>query len=133
MTASVRRDGSSKFNPDNRYGIFPSAAFAWRAKNESFLKDVDAISDLKFRVGYGVTGQQDGIGNYDYISYYNLSGGTGSYQLGNTYYQMYRPGGYYYNRKWEQTATTNIALDYGLLNNRITGSIEYMLRIQQIY
>jgi TonB-dependent starch-binding outer membrane protein SusC len=128
MTASVRRDGSSKFNPDNRYGVFPSAAFAWRAKNESFLKDVDAISDLKFRVGYGVTGQQDGIGNYDYISYYNLSGGTGSYQLGNTYYQMYRPGGYYYNRKWEQTATTNIALDYGFLNNRITGSIEYYVK-----
>ncbi|MEI6086417.1 MAG: TonB-dependent receptor [Bacteroidota bacterium] len=128
MTASVRRDGSSKFNADNRYGVFPSAAFAWRAKNESFLKDVDAISDLKFRVGYGVTGQQDGIGNYDYISYYNLSGGTGSYQLGNTYYQMYRPGGYYYNRKWEQTATTNIALDYGFLNNRITGSIEYYVK-----
>jgi iron complex outermembrane receptor protein len=128
MTASVRRDGSSKFNADNRYGVFPSAAFAWRAKNESFLKNVDAISDLKFRVGYGVTGQQDGIGNYDYISYYNLSGGTGSYQLGNTYYQMYRPGGYYYNRKWEQTATTNIALDYGFLNNRITGSIEYYVK-----
>lgn len=125
LTASVRRDGSSKFNPNNRYGTFPSAALAWKIKNESFLKNVNAVSDLKLRVSYGVTGQQDGIGNYDYISYYNLSTGTGMYQLGNTYYQMYRPGGYYYNRKWEQTATTNIALDYGFLNNRITGSIEY--------
>ncbi len=125
ITASVRRDGSSKFNPNNRYGVFPSAALAWKAKNETFLKNVDVVSDLKFRVGYGVTGQQDGIGNYDYISYYNLSSATASYQLGNSFYQMYRPGGYYYNRKWEQTATTNIAMDYGFLNNRITGSIEY--------
>ncbi len=125
LTGSVRRDGSSKFNADNRYGVFPSAAFAWKMKSEDFLKDIDVISDLKFRIGYGVTGQQDGIGNYDYISYYNLSSGTGSYQLGNAYYQMYRPGGYYYNRKWEQTATSNIALDYGLFNNRVTGSIEY--------
>ncbi|MEI8073671.1 MAG: TonB-dependent receptor [Bacteroidota bacterium] len=128
LTGSIRRDGSSKFNPDNRYGVFPSAAFAWRVKNESFLKNSDAISDLKFRVGYGVTGQQDGIGYYDYISYYNLSGNTASYQLGNTYYNMYRPGGYYYNRKWEQTATTNIAMDYGFMNNRITGSIEYYVK-----
>ncbi len=128
LTASIRRDGSSKFNPNNRYGLFPSAAFAWKAKNETFLKNVDAVSDLKFRVGYGVTGQQDGIGYYDYISYYNLSGQTGSYQLGNTFYQMYRPGGYYYNRKWEQTATTNVAVDYGFLNNRLTGSIEYYVK-----
>ena len=125
LTASVRRDGSSKFNPDNRYGVFPSAAFAWKIKNASFLKNVDAVSDMKLRIGYGVTGQQDGIGNYDYISYYNLGSATASYQLGNTYYQMYRPGGYYFNRKWEQTATKNIALDYGFLNNRITGSVEY--------
>ena len=125
ITASVRRDGSSKFNPDNRYGVFPSAAFAWKLKNENFLKNVSAISDLKLRIGYGVTGQQDGIGYYDYISYYNLGTTTAQYQLGSAYYQMYRPGGYYYNRKWEQTATSNIALDYGFMNNRITGSIEY--------
>ncbi len=125
LTATVRRDGSSKFNPNNRWGTFPSAAFAWKIKNEPFLRNVDAVSDLKLRVGYGVTGQQDGIGNYDYISYYNLSNTTAQYQFGNNYYQMYRPGGYYYNRKWEQTATSNIAIDYGLFNNRITGSIEY--------
>ncbi|MDE3234406.1 MAG: TonB-dependent receptor [Bacteroidota bacterium] len=125
LTGTIRRDGSSKFNPNNRWGTFPSAAFAWRIKNESFLRSSSAVSDLKLRVGYGVTGQQDGIGNYDYISYYNLSNPTAQYQFGNNFYQMYRPGGYYYNRKWEQTATSNIAIDYGFLNNRITGTIEY--------
>ncbi len=125
LTGSVRRDGSSKFNPNNRWGTFPSAAFAWRIKEEPFLKDITAVSDLKFRLGYGVTGQQDGIGNYDYYSYYNLSTSQAQYQLGNSFYQMYRPNGYYYNRKWEQTATANVGLDFGFLNNRITGSIEY--------
>jgi TonB-linked SusC/RagA family outer membrane protein len=125
LTGSIRRDGSSKFNPNNRWGTFPSAAFAWKLKEESFLKDVKAISDLKIRASYGITGQQDGINNYDYISYYNLSGNQAQYQLGNSFYQMYRPGGYYYNRKWEQTATTNVALDYSVLNGRVSGSIEY--------
>ncbi len=125
LTGSIRRDGSSKFNPNNRWGTFPSAAVAWKIKEESFLKNINAVSDLKLRIGYGITGQQDGISDYDYISYYNLSGAQAQYQLGNNFYQMYRPGGYYYNRKWEQTATTNIALDYGFLNGRITGSIEY--------
>ncbi len=128
LTGSIRRDGSSKFSPNNRWGTFPSAAFAWKLKNEDFLKDVAIISDMKFRAGYGVTGQQDGINNYDYISYYNLSTTTAQYQFGNSFYQMYRPGGYYYNRKWEQTTTSNLALDYGFLNNRITGSIEWYYR-----
>lgn len=125
LTASIRRDGSSKFGPNTRYGNFPSVAFGWKLNNLSFFKDVKAISNLKLRLGYGVTGQQDGIGNYDYVSYYGLSDSRAQYQFGNTFYQMYRPGGYYANRKWEQTATTNIALDYGFFNNRITGSIEY--------
>ena len=125
LTASIRRDGSSKFGPNTRYGNFPSVAFGWKLNNLSFLKDAKAISNLKLRLGYGVTGQQDGIGNYDYVSYYGLSDSRAQYQFGNNFYQMYRPGGYYSNRKWEQTATTNIALDYGFFNNRITGSIEY--------
>ena len=124
FTASVRQDGSSKFNPDNRFGLFPSAAFAWKLSEESFLRNSKLISDLKLRIGYGVTGQQDGIGYYDYISYYNLSTATAQYQLGSNYYQMYRPGGYYYNRKWEQTATSNIALDFGLMDGRISGTVE---------
>ena len=125
LTGSVRRDGSSKFNTNNRWGTFPSAAFAWKIKEESFARNSKVVSDMKLRIGYGVTGQQDGIGYYDYISYYNLSSLTAQYQFGNSFYQLYRPGGYYYNRKWEQTATTNLALDYGFLNNRISGSIEF--------
>lgn len=124
ITASIRQDGSSKFNADNRFGLFPSAAFAWKLSEESFLKNSKTISDLKLRIGYGVTGQQDGIGYYDYISYYNLSSNTAQYQFGNSFYQMFRPGGYYFNRKWEQTATTNIALDFGLLDGRISGTVE---------
>jgi len=128
LTGSIRRDGSSKFSPANRWGNFPSGAFAWKIKNESFLSNVAAISDLKIRVGYGVTGQQDGINDYDYQSFYNLSTTTAQYQFGNNFYQMYRPGGYYLNRKWEQTATSNVAIDYGFLNNRVNGSIEYYYR-----
>ncbi len=125
LTGTIRRDGSSRFAPSNRWGLFPSIAFAWSLKNEDFLKNNDAVSNLKLRLGYGVTGQQDGIGNYDYLSYYSLSATTASYQFGDTYYQGFRPGGFYANRKWEQTATTNVGVDYGFLHNRISGSIDY--------
>jgi iron complex outermembrane receptor protein len=124
LTASIRQDGSSKFNPDNRYALFPSAAFAWKLSEENFLKKSKVVSDLKLRASYGVTGQQDGIGYYDYISYYNLGSNSAQYQFGNSYYPIYRPNGYYYNRKWEQTATANIALDFGLFDNRVSGTIE---------
>lgn len=125
LTATVRRDGSSRFAEDNRYGIFPSLAVAWTASNESFLKDHATISDLKFRVGYGVTGQQDGIDNYGYLASYQLSEPNASYQFGDSYYRMYRPSGYVSSIKWEETTTTNIALDYGFWNQRITGSLEF--------
>ena len=124
ITASVRQDGSSKFNPDNRYALFPSAAIAWKLKEEDFLKTSSTISDLKLRASYGVTGQQDGIGYYDYISYYNLGSNSAQYQFGNSFYSIFRPNGYYYNRKWEQTATANVALDFGLFDNKVTGTIE---------
>jgi iron complex outermembrane receptor protein len=125
LTGSIRRDGSSRFSPSNRWGLFPAGALAWKLKDEDFLKNSRVVSDLKLRLGYGVTGQQDGIGNYDYISYYALSDQKAQYQIGNTFYNMYRPGGYYANRKWEQTATSNIALDYGFLDGRITGSVDF--------
>lgn len=124
LTATLRRDGSSRFAENSRYALFPSVALAWTIKNESFLKDNKTISDLKIRVGYGITGQQDGIGNYDYLSYYGLSTTNATYQFGSKYYQMFRPGGYHADRKWEQTATQNIGLDFGLLNNRISGSVD---------
>jgi iron complex outermembrane receptor protein len=128
LTATLRRDGSSRFGPDNRWGMFPSVALAWRINQESFLKDVNALSNLKLRLGYGITGQQDGIGNFDYLSYYNLSDQTARVQFGDQYYQMYRPAGYDPDRKWEQTATTNIGIDYGFLNNRIYGSVDYFYK-----
>lgn len=124
LTASFRRDGSSRFAPANRWGNFPSAALAWSVSELQGLKNSRTLSNLKLRLSYGITGQQDGIGLYDYISYYGLSDAKAQYQLGNTFYQMYRPGGYYANRKWEQTATYNIGVDYGFFNNRLSGSIE---------
>ncbi|MBN8837513.1 MAG: TonB-dependent receptor [Sphingobacteriia bacterium] len=124
LTATFRRDGSSRFSPAYRWANFPSLALAWNIKEESFLKANKTISSLKLRLSYGITGQQDGIGNYDYISYYGLSNTTAQYQLGNTFYQMYRPGGYYANRKWEQTATYNAAIDFAILDGKISGTLE---------
>ncbi len=127
LTASMRRDGTSKFAPAQRWGNFPSAAVAWKF-NDLLFKESGAVNELKLRLGYGVTGQQDGIGNYDYISYYDLSDLKAQYRFGNDFYRMYRPGGYYANRKWEQTATTNIGIDYGFFDNRVSGSIEYYFK-----
>lgn len=128
LTATLRRDGSSRFAPSERWGIFPSVALAWKLKDEGFLSNSRVVSDLKLRIGYGVTGQQDGVGNYDYLSYYGLSGVGASYFFGDTYFQMFRPGGFYANRKWEETTTTNLALDYGFLDNRISGSIDFYIK-----
>lgn len=125
LTATIRRDGSSRFAPANRWGVFPSVAVAWKLNEEDFLKNNTVVSDLKLRASYGITGQQEGIGNYDYLSYYSLSSPTSTYGFGNTYYQMFRPGGFYANRKWEETETYNVALDYGFANNRINGSIDF--------
>jgi TonB-linked SusC/RagA family outer membrane protein len=124
LTATLRRDGSSRFAPANRWGLFPSVALAWKILDDKNTNAKSTVSALKLRVGYGVTGQQDGIGNYDYLSYYALSSQNATYQFGNTFYQGFRPGGFYADRKWEQTANTNLALEYGFLNNRITGTIE---------
>lgn len=124
LTATLRRDGSSRFNKDNRWGTFPSVAMAWKIKEESFFRNSKSLSDLRLRLGYGITGQQDGIPLYDYISYYSLSNLSAQYQFGNNFSQLYRPGGYYANRKWEQTETLNAAIDFGLFNNRISGSVE---------
>ncbi len=125
ITASFRRDGSSKFAPEHRWGNFPSAAIALNLSEVEGIRNMRVLSNLKLRLSYGVTGQQDGIGNYDYISYYGLSNDRAQYQFGDDFLQMYRPGGYYANRKWEQTATYNVAVDYGFFNNRLSGSIEF--------
>jgi len=128
LTGTVRSDVSTRFAPGIRTGTFPSVALGWRISQEDFLKSSTVVSNLKLRLEYGVTGNQDGIGNYDYLSPYSLSSITAQYQLGNTFYQAYRPAAYYPNRTWEQTATTNAGLDYGFFNDRITGSIDYYYR-----
>ncbi|MDR0574819.1 MAG: TonB-dependent receptor [Tannerella sp.] len=124
LTATIRYDGSSRFSDDNRWGTFPSVALAWRMSEEGFLKDIEPLSNLKLRLGYGLTGQQE-VGNYEYLARYALSDLTAQYQFGDVFYQAWRPSGYDKNRKWEETATTNIGLDFGLFNNRFSGSVDY--------
>lgn len=129
LTFTLRDDGSSRFNPDNRWGLFPSAALAWRLNKESFLKDVNVISDLKLRLGYGVTGQQNlGNGDYPYMARYMYSKAGANYYFGSTEYPLIAPLAYDTNLKWEETTTYNIGLDYGFLNGRITGTLDYYKR-----
>ena len=125
LTATLRRDGSSRFGPDDKWGLFPSAAVAWNINDEEFLRNSKTVSSLRLRIGYGITGQQDGIPNYAYLADYSLSDSNAAYQFGNSYYQGYRPTGFNPSLKWEQTATTNIGIDFGFLNNRISGSLEF--------
>ncbi len=125
LTATVRRDGSSRFAPQNRYGIFPSGSLAWRINQESFLKDSKVVSDLKLRVSYGITGQQDINGYFPYLPKYTLGDGGSQYQFGNSFTSTLRPEGYDLNIKWEETTTSNLGLDYGFFEGRITGTIDY--------
>jgi TonB-linked SusC/RagA family outer membrane protein len=128
LTTTVRADGSSRLSPENRWGVFPSAALAWNVSDESFMADSRVFSNLKVRAGYGITGQQDGINNYSYLGNYSLSSPTAQYQLGSGFYNMYRPQAYNPNLKWEQTATTNAGIDFGFAKNRITGSLDYYFK-----
>jgi TonB-dependent starch-binding outer membrane protein SusC len=125
LTVNGRTDGSSRLNPDDRWFTYHSEAFAWKIKDENFLKNSKVVSDLKLRIGYGITGQQDGIDYYSYLARYTISNPTAQYQFGNTFYNMYRPTAYNAKLRWEQTATTNIALDFGFLDNRISGSVDF--------
>lgn len=124
LTATLRNDHTSTVAPENRSGIFPSVALAWRIKDEGFLSGVTAISDLKLRAGYGVTGQQDIGAYYQYLARYRASNQLAQYQLGNSYYTTLRPEAYDPKLKWEETATYNIGVDFGILNDKVTGSIE---------
>ncbi len=122
LTATLRRDGSSRFSKNNRWGLFPSAALAWTVSDEAFMAGTkNVLSKLKLRLGYGVTGQQE-IGDYQYLTTYSFSTNPNTTYLGTT---LLKPNGYSPDLKWEQTATYNFAIDYGFLNNRINGSVEY--------
>lgn len=128
LTATVRRDGTSRFNQDNRWGTFPSIALGWRVSEEAFLKNNPIISNLKLRASYGVTGQQDGIGNYNYLPVYTYSQEGAQVQYGNQWYNTYRPEAYVSDLKWETTTSWNAGFDFGLLKDRITGSFDFYTR-----
>lgn len=125
LSGTLRTDGSSRFSQDNRWGYFPSVGFTWRAKNEGFLKDKQAISDLKLRLSYGKTGQQDGIANYSYMPNYTIGGDQSMYRFGNEYYYLYSPVVYDGDIRWESTSTYNAGIDFGFHNNTIYGSVDY--------
>ncbi len=128
FTVSYRRDGTSRFTEENRWGNFPAVAVAWKLNEESFLKDIESISTLKIRGGWGVTGQQDIGVSYPSIPLYLASNSTAQYQFGNTFYTTYRPQPYNSNLKWEETTTINAGIDFGFLNNRVTGSADVYQR-----
>lgn len=124
FTFTLRRDGTSRFSPDSRWGLFPAAAFAVKVIDN----ETATLSALKVRVGYGITGQQDVGGFYGYLPRYQASFDDARYQFGNTYYTTLRPNGYNANLKWEETTTYNAGIEFGILNGRISGSIDYYLR-----
>lgn len=128
-TFTLRNDLSSRFSKENRSGLFPAAALAWKINEEGFLKDRDIFSDLKLRLGYGVTGQQNiNQGDYPYIPVYTINKEGAYYPFGDTYYPTSRPDAYNTNLKWEETSTWNVGLDMGVMNNRITASLDYYFR-----
>lgn len=131
FTATLRADASSRFSPKNRWGLFPSVAFAWNAKNEDFLKHVDVLDELKLRLGWGRTGQQDLGGEYyPYLARYIF--GTNpymAYNMGDNNYMPLGPNPYNPNLKWETTETFNVGVDFSFLNQKVSGSLEAYYRL----
>ena len=128
VTATLRSDASSRFAKGNRYGYFPSVALGWKISEEKFLKDNKVLTNLKLRLSYGQTGQQDIINDYPYMTTFSVSYPESSYLFGDKWYNTYRPNGYDRDIKWETTETWNAGLDYGFLNNRIYGTIDVYKR-----
>jgi len=124
LAASVRRDGSSRFGPGNQWGVFPSVSAAWRVSGEPFIRDIRAISDLKLRVSWAKTGNQ-AFGDYLQYPTYVFSNSLAQYQFGNQFVTTIRPSAVDPNIKWEQTASYNVGLDYGFMNQRISGAIDW--------
>lgn len=122
LTLNYRRDGTSRFGPENRWGDFGGAALAWRMSDEDFLKNNKVISDLKLRASYGVNGQQDGISGDLYLDKYRFGNQGSGYLFGGVPIQSTIPSERS-NLKWENTATIELGIDYGLFDNKITGSI----------
>lgn len=121
-TATIRADGSSRFGKNNKFGFFPSAALAWKVSNEPFIAEIDAITSLKLRASWGKTGNQE-IGDYPALSTYSQAGSAiwgGSEVTGTQPARIPNP-----DLKWETTEQINIGLDFGVLDNRINGTIDY--------
>ena len=128
ITATLRRDGTSRFQ-NNKWGLFPSVALGWNIKNEPFLSDSNAVSALKLRLSYGQTGQQDlNAGNYPTLATYIYNTNASQYIFGNQVIQPITPAGYNADLKWETTSTWNVGFDYGFLNDRIYGTIDFYKR-----
>jgi TonB-linked SusC/RagA family outer membrane protein len=125
LTANFRRDGSSRFSENNRWGNFPSLALAWKIIDEDFMKNQQLFSNLKLRLGWGITGQQDGIGDYNYQPAFFYGDNAARYQFGNQFVNVARPQGYDANLRWEQTTSRNFGLDMGFLQNKLNLSIDY--------
>lgn len=128
LTATLRNDRSSRFAKDYRSGYFPAVGLAWRVKGEEFLAGSSTVSDLKLRLGYGQTGQQDVGQLYPAQPLYVYSDSTTLYQFGNEFVRTARAGGYNETLKWETTTTYNVGLDFGFFNNRIFGSVDMYQR-----
>lgn len=124
LAATLRRDGSSRFSPETRWGLFPSVSAAWIISDEGFMKKMKKLNLLKLRAGYGVTGQQDIGSDYPYIPNYQQGTLTAQYYFGGTYYTVLRPDGYDANIKWEETQSYNVGLDFGFLKDRVSGTID---------
>ena len=128
LTATLRADASSKLNPDDRWGYFPSFALAWNVNNESFLQGSSAVNQLKLRVGYGEIGNVNGLGDYNFLTNYIGSRSDAYYQFGNQFLQTYRPQGINEDLRWEIGKTYNIGLDYAFFNNRVSGSVNAYIK-----
>lgn len=128
LTATFRADGSSKFNKDNRWGYFPSVALAWKINNEEFIKNIDWISDFKLRLGYGITGQQEGIGEYSYFNSYSQNREHAFYPIMGGDGITFRPNAYNPDLTWEKTTTWNAGLDFSVLNGRFNASVDTYYR-----
>ena len=127
LTATVRDDGSSRFK--EHWAWFPSFAFAWKANEEAFLKNANWLSDLKLRLSYGKTGQQAGdIGDYEWIPSYTISTGTNGFYPVTGTGELYRPNNYRPDLKWETTSTYNVGFDWGILDQRLSGSVDWYYR-----
>jgi len=128
VTATLRADASSKLNPNDRWGYFPSAAFAWNIHKEDFFGENSKINELKLRVGYGEVGNVNGLGDYNFLTRYIGSQSTANYQFGNSFLQTFRPEPISEDLRWEVGKTLNVGLDYGLFDNRVFGSINAYIK-----